>query len=85
MMTTTQRDEHLRRIAPHGGRATADKYPSHHFRAIGKAGAQATIQKHGYGYLAGILKAKGWQGRRQESLVHDLAVGAVYAEWSFER
>lgn len=82
-MTTTQRDEHLRRIAPHGGRATADKYPSHHFRAIGKAGAQATIRRYGYGYLAGILKAKGWRGRRTESLAHDLAAGAIYAQMEF--
>jgi hypothetical protein len=76
------RAEHCRRIAAHGGSVTAQRYGAAHMRAIGKAGAQATIQKHGVDYFQGIVKRKGWNGRRSSgSPSLDLAVGKLYATW----
>lgn len=81
MMTPEQRTEHCRRIAPHGGAVTASRYPSAHFRAIGKAGYQATKERHGVAYVKGILGRRRWHGRRQDSPAIDLAAGAFYADY----
>jgi hypothetical protein len=48
-------------------------------RAIGTAGAQVTIRKHGLAYWRGLVQAKGWHGRRPVSLAVDLAAGQVDA------
>jgi hypothetical protein len=73
------RAEHCRRIAAHGGATTAARHGTAHFRAIGRVGARVTIQRHGYAHFAGLVKAKGWHGRRPVSLAVDLAAGRVDA------
>ena len=73
------RAEHCRRIGAHGGAVTAQRYGSAHYRAIGTAGAQTTIRKHGVAFFQGIVKAKGWHGRRPVSLAVDLAAGRADA------
>lgn len=73
------RAEHCRRIASSGGYATSQKYGPHHMRALGKAGAQVTIQRHGLGYWRSIMGHKGWSGRRVESLARDLHAGKLLA------
>lgn len=42
--------------------------------------ARVTIERHGLAYFQGIVKAKGWQGRRRESVVVDLAAGRELAD-----
>ena len=49
-------------------------------RAIGKAGARATIRAHGLGTLRGIVAAKGWAGPRRPDLAADLAFGEYLAD-----
>jgi hypothetical protein len=63
----------------HGGAVTVARHGTAHMRAIGKAGARATIQRHGYAHFAGLVKAKGWHGRRPVALAVDLAAGRVDA------
>jgi hypothetical protein len=70
---------HCRRIAAHGGAAVVAKYGAHHMRAIGTAGAHVTIERHGAAFFQGIVKAKGWHGRRPVSMAVDLAAGRVDA------
>jgi hypothetical protein len=49
-------------------------------RAIGMAGAQVTIRKHGLAYWRGLVQAKGWHGRRPlASLAVDLVAARVDA------
>jgi hypothetical protein len=48
-------------------------------RAIGTAGAHVTIERHGLAFWKGIIKHKGWHGRRPVSLAVDLAAGRVDA------
>jgi hypothetical protein len=74
------RAEHCRRIGAHGGATTAQRYGSHHMRVIGRAGAQTTMQRHGVDFFQGIVKAKGWSGRRHAQLRMDLAYGATLAK-----
>jgi hypothetical protein len=77
------RTEHLRRIGAMGGRTTAEKYGRWHMSAIGKAGAKATIQRHGVGYWRGLLDAKGYrrkEGNATRQLALDLAYGHTLAE-----
>lgn len=71
------RAEHCRRIGAAGGRTTAERHGSHHMRAIGKAGAQVTIERHGVAYFNGLVKARGWKGRRYAQLNLDLALARV--------
>jgi hypothetical protein len=73
------RAEHCRRIAAHGGTVTAERYGSHHMRAIGKAGAKVTRERHGEAFFLGFMTRRGWQGRRIDSVIDDLAAGRVYA------
>ena len=49
-------------------------------RAIGKAGARATITAHGVGYWRGIVTKKGWSGPRRPDLAADLAIGEYLAD-----
>lgn len=79
-MTREQRAEHCRRIAAHGGTVTAQRYGRFHMSAIGKAGAQVTIARHGVGYWQGLVKAKGWHGARHDALLTDLACGKTMME-----
>ena len=55
-------------------------YGTQHMRAIGKAGARATIKAHGVGYWQGLLKRKGWAGPRTPDLAADLTVGEYLAD-----
>ena len=73
------RAEHCRRIGAHGGAVTVARHGAHHMRAIGKAGARVTIDRHGVAFFQGIVKQKGWQGRRPVSLAVDLAAGQLDA------
>jgi hypothetical protein len=73
------RAEHCRRIGAHGGAVTVARHGTAHMRTIGTAGAAVTIKRHGYAHFAGLVKAKGWQGRRPVSLAVDLAAGRVDA------
>lgn len=72
--------EHCRKIAAHGGAAVYAKYGSHHMRALGKAGARATIKAHGAGYFLGVMKLRGWSGRRHDDVLLDLAYGETLAQ-----
>ena len=74
------RTAHCQRIGAHGGATTYARHGAHHMRAIGKAGAQATIKTHGTAYFLGLMQRRGWQGRRGESLAVDLAAGHVFAD-----
>jgi hypothetical protein len=76
---TFNRAEHCRRIGAHGGAVTVARHGAHHMRAIGKAGARQTITRHGYAHFAGLVKAKGWHGRRPTSLTVDLAAARIDA------
>ena len=77
-MATFDRAEHCRRIAQSGGFATAEKYGRWHMAAIGKAGKESTIRKHGVGYWKGLTQAKGWQQPRRPDLSRDcLAAGEL--------
>jgi hypothetical protein len=73
------RKAHCQRIGAHGGSVTAQRHGSAHMRMIGKAGARATIDRHGVAYFQGLVKRKGWSGRRRESVTTDLAAGRVLA------
>lgn len=74
------RQEHCRRIGAHGGTVTAERYGRLHMKAIGRAGAQVTIARHGVGYWQGLVKAKGWHGAIRDSLLTDLAYGQTMME-----
>jgi len=74
------RSEHCRRIAPHGGAATVARHGTAHMAAIGRAGARVTIDRHGVAFFRGIVKAKGWAGRRAADLPTDLAAARVLAD-----
>jgi hypothetical protein len=76
------RAEHCRRIAPHGGAATALKHGVTHYRTIGKAGAAATIAKHGRAYWLGLVRRDGWDGPRRDDVITDLAYGETIKELS---
>ena len=76
---TFNRAEHCRRIGAHGGAVTVARHGPAHMRTIGTAGAQATIRKHGLAFFQGIVKQKGWHGRRPVSLAADLAAGRADA------
>lgn len=71
------RTAHCQRIAAHGGNVTADRYGSSHMKTIARAGWDACVAKHGHGYCVGLAKAKGWQGKRRDSLGVDLALAGV--------
>src|SRR6476620_5739249 len=74
------RTAHCQRIGAHGGAVTAARYGTHHMRAIGKAGARATSTRHGVAYFNGLMTRKGWNGRRLDSVITDLAAGRALAE-----
>ncbi len=74
------RAAHCQAIAAGGGARTVALYGSQHMRAIGKAGARATIKAHGVGYWRGIVAKKGWSGPRTPGLAADLAIGAYLAD-----
>ena len=82
---TFDRAAHCRAIGAHGGATTYRRYGAHHMRAIGTAGYQVTRQRRGVAMVAGILKAKGWNGRRPEQLSLDLAYGRTLAELTDSR
>ena len=46
-------------------------------RAIGTASAHVIIQRHGTAFFQGVVKAKGWHGRRPVSLAVDLAAARM--------
>jgi hypothetical protein len=73
------RTAHCQRIGAHGGATTAQRHGSAHMRAIGKAGARTTIDRHGVGYFRGLMKRRGWHGRRADDLITDLAYGETLA------
>jgi hypothetical protein len=73
------RAEHCWAIAAGGGTRTASLYGSTFYRTIGKAGARATITRHGLGTYLGIVTAKGWTGSRRPDLAADLAIGDYLA------
>ena len=73
------RTEHCRRIGAHGGAATVARHGAAHMAAIGRAGARTTIERHGVAFFQGIVKAKGWAGRRATDLPTDLAAARVLA------
>ncbi len=74
------RAAHCQAIAAGGGLRTVALYGHQHMRTIGKAGARATIAKHGVGTFRGIVAAKGWTGPRRPELLADLAVGRDLAD-----
>ena len=74
------RAAHCRAIAAGGGARTAALYGTPHMRAIGKAGARATIERHGLATFKGIVAAKGWAGPRRAHLAADLALGEYLAD-----
>ena len=74
------RAAHCQAIAAGGGARTVALYGTQHMRTIGKAGARATIERHGFGTFAGIVKAKGWTGPRRPDLARDLALGEYLAD-----
>ena len=55
-------------------------YGAQHMRTIGKAGARATIARHGLGHWRGVVAAKGWAGPRRPDLAADLALGGYLAD-----
>ena len=63
-----------------GGARTVALYGTQHMRAIGRARARATIQRHGLDTFKGIVKAKGWTGPRTPDLAADLAIGKHLAD-----
>ena len=67
------------RFSPIARRSSLGRHGTVPMRAIGTAGALVTIKRHGYGHFAGLVKAKGWHGRRPVSLAVDLAAGRVDA------
>jgi hypothetical protein len=69
------RAAHCQAIAAGGGARTVALYGHQHMRTIGKAGARATIDRHGLATFKGIVKAKGWTGPRRPALLADLAAG----------
>ena len=73
------RAAHCQAIAA-GGARTVALYGTQHMRAIGKAGARATIRAHGIGYWRGIVTKKGWAGPRRPDLAADLALGEELAD-----
>lgn len=80
MSRSFDRSEHCRRIGAHGGAVTVARHGTRHMSAIGRAGARTTIDRHGTAFFQGVIKAKGWSGRRHESLTVDLAAARVYAD-----
>src|SRR3712207_9567818 len=54
------RAAHCQAIAAGGGARTVALYGAQHMRALGKAGARATITAHGVGYWRGVRPKKGW-------------------------
>jgi hypothetical protein len=62
-----------------GGVATYQKHGRWHYVALGQAGAQATIARHGLGYFRGLPNVKRWAPRR-DTLAADLAAGAWLSE-----
>lgn len=73
------RKAHCQRIGAHGGTVTVTRHGSHYMRTIGKAGAQVTIERHGVAYFQGLMKRRGWHGRRFDSVQLDLFAGSIYA------
>ena len=66
-------------MGAHCGAVTVALHGTAHMRAIGTAGAHATIERHGVAYFNGLMTRKGWHGRRPVSLAVDLAAGRVDA------
>ena len=77
--TPFDRASHCQAIAAGGGARTVALYGTQHMRAIGEAGARATIRRHGFDTFAGIVKAKGWDGPRRPDVRVDLAIGEYLA------
>ena len=74
------RAAHCQAIAAGGGARTVARYGAQPMRAIGRAGARATIGRHGLGTFRGVVKAKGWTGPRRLDLLADLAAGRELAD-----
>ena len=74
------RAAHCQAIAAGGGARTVALYGTQHMRAIGRAGARATIERHGLATFRGIVAAKGWAGPRRPDLLADLAAGRDLAD-----
>ncbi len=74
------RAAHCQAIAAGGGARTVALYGAQHMRTIGKAGARATIERHGLSTFTGIITAKGWTGPRRPALLADLATGRDLAD-----
>ena len=60
-----------------GGLATARTHGRAFYVAIGRAGKETTIARHGVAYWEGLVARKGWHGPRRPDLARDLAAG----EW----
>jgi len=74
------RAAHCERIGQTDGLTTFERYGTNHYRAIGKTGYRVAVARHGVGYVAGILAAKGWTAPRKPDLLSDLAAGRALAD-----
>ena len=79
-MSTFDRAAHCRQIASLGGNACAIKHGRWHYVAIGKAGKESTIKKHGLAYWRGITTGKGWQQPNRPDFTRDMSAAGELAQ-----